>query len=945
MHRRPRSARRSTYCLAVLVALFPLLSSISAWAQISLTTLGTPYSQNFDSLASSGTSSTVPAGWAFTETGTSANTTYTAGTGSSTTGDTYSFGSTASTERAFGGLRSASLVPIIGASFSNNTGSAISSLDIAYTGEQWRLGTRNRFDSLHFQISVDATNLTNGTWMSISALHFVTPDTSGTAGARDGNAASNRTVLSANVSSLSIAAGANFWIRWIDFDAAGADDGLAIDNFSLTPLGSAECIPPGASATGGHLTCTTTSVTLNGSSTNGTTYLWNGPSSFSSTAQNPSASVSGTYTLTVTNSLNGCTSTAQAIVDQNTTPPGASATGGTITCQSPTVQLRALPDGFSYSWSRVGGGFSSVLQNPTIAVSGIYVVTVTNIENGCSSSAQAIVDQSFAPPGGTATGGTISCVTSCVQIVLAPAGMNYSWSGPGGFTSSQQNPTVCTSGSYCVIITNPTNGCSSTVCAIINENTAAPIAGATGGTITCTDASVVLQSSPSGMSYSWSRVGGGFTSTQQHPMVGTSGTYVVTVTNTANGCTGSAQAMVNEASSRPTCLITPPSPLPECGTTGNILQATTSADSFYWSVTGSGWAITSGQNTNQVTYTAGTGSGTLTLKIFDRASGCSDSCIVLFSCTAGDNICTLGQGFYGNAGGKFHGVPTLQLITNLLSTDLVIGKTGRSVRWLAGSNAGISAQCIINKLPASGPSDALPNSLGDQTIGSGCNTADPIVPEKNGRFRNAFLGQLIALCLNVRLDGQLGEIGLCNQMVSPRGTFSIPGPVLNALASLSLPQTVNGLIELAHRAIAAWPAGGANLNQIHAACGAINEMFEGCQPLISCSVGSSAPMSPMEVEEVPALFALHANYPNPFNPVTQIAYDLPLESRVMLTVFNTLGQTVAVLASGVEQPGYRTATFSASELPSGIYFYRLTATSTANGSVSFMQVKKMLLLR
>ncbi|HZS05307.1 MAG TPA: hypothetical protein VFD58_10775 [Blastocatellia bacterium] len=97
-------------------------------AGISLTTLGTAYTQNFDTLASSGTSSAVPAGWAFSESGTNANTTYTAGTGSSSTADTYSFGATGSTERAFGGLRSSSLVPTIGACFTNDTGRQITKL-------------------------------------------------------------------------------------------------------------------------------------------------------------------------------------------------------------------------------------------------------------------------------------------------------------------------------------------------------------------------------------------------------------------------------------------------------------------------------------------------------------------------------------------------------------------------------------------------------------------------------------------------------------------------------------------------------------------------------------------------------------------------------------------------------------------------------------------------
>ena len=76
-----------------------------SFSQISLDGIGN-YSQDFNSLANSGTSSSVPSGWSFVESGTNANTEYTAGTGSSTTGDTYSFGATGSPERAFGGLQS-----------------------------------------------------------------------------------------------------------------------------------------------------------------------------------------------------------------------------------------------------------------------------------------------------------------------------------------------------------------------------------------------------------------------------------------------------------------------------------------------------------------------------------------------------------------------------------------------------------------------------------------------------------------------------------------------------------------------------------------------------------------------------------------------------------------------------------------------------------------------
>jgi uncharacterized protein len=191
------------------------------------------YLQNFDSLANTGTSGTLPTDWLISESGTAANTTYTAGTGSGNTGDTYSFGAAGSTDRALGGLQSGSLIPSFGTSFTNNTGSTINALNIAYTGERWRVGAADRTDRLDFQYSTDATSLTTGTWTNVDALDFTL--TPGAVGATDGNTAANRANINSSIADLSLANGSTFWIRWNDFNATGADDGLAIDDFSISP--------------------------------------------------------------------------------------------------------------------------------------------------------------------------------------------------------------------------------------------------------------------------------------------------------------------------------------------------------------------------------------------------------------------------------------------------------------------------------------------------------------------------------------------------------------------------------------------------------------------------------------------------------------------------------------------------------------------------------------
>ena len=225
--------------LALMLTSVPM-QSVQAAGSISLTSLGIAYTEDFNTLASSGTSSTVPNGWDFSESGTNANTLYTAGTGSSNAGDTYSFGVSSSSERAFGGLLSGSLTPTVGASFTNNTGSTITDLSITYTGEQWRAGVTNRnaADRLDFQLSTDATSLTTGTWSDYDGLDFNSPNINTAVGALDGNAGSNRSSISFTITGLTIGNGASFWIRWTDFNIASSDDGLGVDDFSLTAFGS-----------------------------------------------------------------------------------------------------------------------------------------------------------------------------------------------------------------------------------------------------------------------------------------------------------------------------------------------------------------------------------------------------------------------------------------------------------------------------------------------------------------------------------------------------------------------------------------------------------------------------------------------------------------------------------------------------------------------------------
>lgn len=89
---------------------------------------------------------------------------------------------------------------------------------------------------------------------------------------------------------------------------------------------------------------------------------------------------------------------------------------------------------------------------------------------------------------------------------------------------------------------------------------------------------------------------------------------------------------------------------------------------------------------------------------------------------------------------------------------------------------------------------------------------------------------------------------------------------------------------------------------------------------------------------VPVMYRLYQNYPNPFNPSTVISFDLPQESYVSLKIYNSLGQEVFSLIEEELKPGSYRKVFNASDLPGGIYFYKLTAGD-------FRQTRKMSLIK
>ncbi len=303
---------------------------------------------------------------------------------------------------------------------------------------------------------------------------------------------------------------------------------------------------PNVFADGGELTCADTSIVLDGGTTSQNVIIaWDGPGGFSSTLEDPTVTIAGTYTLTVTNQLNGCTAEAEATVTLNDTAPGAASMGGALTCAAPDLNLNGSSPTNTVSWSWAGpGGFSSNLQNPNIDVAGDYLLTVSSTVNGCTSSSTAVVALDQTAPQAASSTGTLTCTLDSLTLnSSANLAATFQWNGPGGFVFSGQNPVVTIPGDYTLVATASGNGCADTLVVTVDQDITAPGATASGDTIDCNTPQVPISANTTtGVTYLWTGPGN-FSSSLQNPTVDTGGIYTVTTTG-ANGCSSTATATV-----------------------------------------------------------------------------------------------------------------------------------------------------------------------------------------------------------------------------------------------------------------------------------------------------------------------------------------------------------------------------------------------------------------
>ena len=217
-----------------------------AVGQVSITTLGVPYTQNFDTLPPSGSAtwtnnSSIP-GWYHARTGT--GTTIVANDGSSNAGNLYSYGTGTATDRAIGSLGSGNAAIgnlFWGVRLQNNSGAVITTLDVTYVGEQWR-NSAAAAQTIAFSYLVGSPAVTGSlaefqsAGVAVTNLDFTSPITGGAASALNGNLAANRVTITFSITGLNIPNGTEIMLRWSDPDHTGADHGIGIDDLSVTPM-------------------------------------------------------------------------------------------------------------------------------------------------------------------------------------------------------------------------------------------------------------------------------------------------------------------------------------------------------------------------------------------------------------------------------------------------------------------------------------------------------------------------------------------------------------------------------------------------------------------------------------------------------------------------------------------------------------------------------------
>jgi len=361
------------------------------------------------------------------------------------------------------------------------------------------------------------------------------------------------------------------------------------------------------------------------------TYLWsNGQTT--ATATNLTA---GNYSVTVTGAGGSGSAVAAATVTQPAAINVVANVNGLLTCTTTSVTATASASGgsggFSFLWSDNQSGSSVQFSQP-----GTYTVTVTDANN-CTKTASVVVNENISPPTAIAVPtATISCLQPTTSLSgqgsSSGAGISYLWTASGGGNilsgANTLTPVVNAAGTYTLQVTNAANGCTATASTIVNSLIQPPTVAISGAQLSCANPTVMLQpvTNAQQATFSWSGPNG-FSSNLPNPLVSNPGTYSLTVTNTANGCSGSSSTQVGQDTIAPVAIIASPAYF-HCQQSVVALSAQGSSQgagiTYNWTTT-DGLLLSGATGLNPAVGAA----GTYTLLVANNNNGCTASASVV----------------------------------------------------------------------------------------------------------------------------------------------------------------------------------------------------------------------------------------------------------------------------------------------------------------------------
>lgn len=354
----------------------------------------------------------------------------------------------------------------------------------------------------------------------------------------------------------------------------------------------------------------------------------------------------GTYTLTVTDTIKGCTGIGIVVVTRENTSVGVHAIDDkVITCGQTNIKLSATVNitGGVYLWTATHGGTiisgETTLDNVIVDGPGVYQVKVTDPKTGCIGIDEVVIKLENSNVSVDA-GADLSLACGVTQLKLKAVtnikGGVYLWKSNGGNIVSGintiDNLTVNAAGTYIITVRDTLSGCIG-IDEVVVTNGNTDVAVTTCGTqsLTCTEKKIILSAKTNitDGTYLWTATGGGLilsgANTLDNVMVSTAGTYMLTVTNPKTGCIGTGIVVVVHNNTTVSVNAGEDKIINCLNPTVTLSAKTNVHGEFLWMASGGGAILSGGNSLQAVVGTA----GTYTLNVTDTKTGCSGQDVVI----------------------------------------------------------------------------------------------------------------------------------------------------------------------------------------------------------------------------------------------------------------------------------------------------------------------------